>query len=232
VLTGFDMLMLRAYYAPELRNGSTVEEAAAAIPGILARLNPGGGRGAIAPPDPTPRAWVDAIEEALGARTAGSARLAAARRAVEIAEAEGWREHRYAFSLFTFGRLSLANRGELALASFLQASHIWQSSRVTEVQAAYVGMQLSAFALSTGDHEATLGIVNSFIPVAARAENAALLASLLMVKAEALDLAGRRSEAEAVRLDSLAWARYGFGPDEVVRARLGDIAALSPANAL
>jgi hypothetical protein len=39
---------------------------------------------------------------------------------------------------------------------------------------------------------------------------------------------GRSSEARTVRLDSLGWARYGFGPDEVVRARLNEIAALTP----
>ena len=50
----------------------------------------------------------------------------------------------------------------------------------------------------------------------------------MMLKAEALDLEGRHGEAEAVRLDSLGWARYGFGSDYAVRARMRDIAALSP----
>jgi hypothetical protein len=36
VLTGFDMLILRATYAPELRSGMTRAEVAAALPGILA----------------------------------------------------------------------------------------------------------------------------------------------------------------------------------------------------
>ncbi len=71
---------------------------------------------------------------------------------------------------------------------------------------------------------------NRALPLAARAENAALLASLLMVKAEALDLIGRSSEARQVRLDSLGWARYGFASDAEVRLRLMNIAALSPAR--
>ena len=42
------------------------------------------------------------------------------------------------------------------------------------------------------------------------------------------DLTGRGAEAEAVRLDSLGWARYGFGADWAVRAKLREVAALNP----
>jgi hypothetical protein len=42
VLTGFDMLVLRATYDPELASGMTRAEVAARLPAILARLNPGG----------------------------------------------------------------------------------------------------------------------------------------------------------------------------------------------
>ena len=49
-----------------------------------------------------------------------------------------------------------------------------------------------------------------------------------MVKAEALDVLGRGDEADEVRLDSLGWARYGFGSDAEVRARAREIAALAP----
>jgi len=44
VLTGFDKLVLRAYYSPELRNGMTRGEAAVRLPALLARLNPAGQR--------------------------------------------------------------------------------------------------------------------------------------------------------------------------------------------
>ena len=59
--------------------------------------------------------------------------------------------------------------------------------------------------------------------------NAALAET--MVQAEALDRLGRPDEARVVRLDSLGWARYGFGSDERVRPRLADIAALAPPSA-
>ncbi|WP_300314288.1 hypothetical protein [uncultured Psychrobacter sp.] len=50
----------------------------------------------------------------------------------------------------------------------------------------------------------------------------------LALRAEALDLTGRVSEAREVRMDSLGWARYGFGADWAVRAKLREIAALNP----
>ena len=51
-----------------------------------------------------------------------------------------------------------------------------------------------------------------------------------MLRAEALDLSGRVSEGADVRLDSLGWARYGFGSDWSVRAKLREISALNPLN--
>ena len=65
---------------------------------------------------------------------------------------------------------------------------------------------------------------------AAEAENAGLMASLMIVRAEALDLQGRAAEAEALRLDSLGWARYGFGSEAEIRLRMGDIMGLNPAR--
>ena len=66
------------------------------------------------------------------------------------------------------------------------------------------------------------------MPASRQGQNAALMSSLLMYKAEALELAGQRQEAAAVRLDSLGWARYAFGSERSVRARMAEIAALAP----
>jgi hypothetical protein len=44
VLTSFDMLVLRTYYAPTLTSGMTREAVAAQLPGLLAQLNPAGER--------------------------------------------------------------------------------------------------------------------------------------------------------------------------------------------
>ncbi|MDJ0629889.1 MAG: DUF2927 domain-containing protein [Rhodobacter sp.] len=227
VLTGFDMLILRAYYHPALQSGMTREQVAARLPGILAQLNPGGQRAPRSLAQSTPRAWINAIEEALGPRTSPARRQSAAQSAVRIAQEQGWADNRMAFSLFALGRLSLAGEADIALASFLQAGTIYNARPETRLQGAHVAMQLAAFALSSGQTKAAIALVDENIGPVAEAENAALLATLLMIKAEALEVEGRASEARAVRLDSLGWARYGFGSDQAVRLRVSEIAALS-----
>ncbi len=227
VLTGFDMLILRAYYDPRLASGMTREQVAARLPAILAQLNPPGQRTPVHLAGATPRAWIEAIEEALGPRTSPARRQMAARRAVSIANQQGWVDNRMAFSLFALGRLSLDGESDIALASFLQAGTIYNSRPETRLQGAHVAMQLAAFALSAGQTDAALALVDDSLGAVAAAENAALLSTLLMIKAEALALQGRTAEARAVRLDSLGWARYGFGSDKAVRLRMREIAALS-----
>ncbi|MBT8409931.1 MAG: DUF2927 domain-containing protein [Alphaproteobacteria bacterium] len=228
VLTGFDMLVLRTIYAPELQSGMSRSQVAARLPRILARLNPSGRRDVNRDTETrTPRRWIMAIERALGPGTPPARRRSAAREAVAIARAEGWQGPRLAFSLYALGRLHLGTEPELAIGAFLQAGAIYQSSDETRIQAAHVGMQLSAFALAAGQPDVALEIVNEHLAPVARAENAALLSTLLMVKAEALELLGRASEARDVRLDSLGWARYGFGSDRAVRARASEIAGLA-----
>ena len=230
VLTGFDMLILRATYARELKSGMSRRQVAARLPAILNRLNPTGRRSSQVSSRPAPRAWIDSIETALGPRASESQRLAAAKRAVDLARDEGWGDARLAFSLYALGRLSLPTEPRLSLASFLEAAEIYHNDPTARLQEAHVAMQLSAFALSAGDADAVLRIVEPQLEPVRRGENAALLASLLMMKAEALALQGRTAEARAATAESLGWARYGFGTEEVVRARADEIAALAPAG--
>nr|WP_176442780.1 DUF2927 domain-containing protein [Tropicimonas sediminicola] len=228
VLTGFDMLMLRVYYDDALSNGMSKAEVAAALPGILARLNPGGQRSGPTPTPPTPRIWIEAIEDALGPRGNMVQRRVAAERAVDLARAAGWRDTRMAFSLYALGRLSLSREPELALAAFIEAAEIYRRLPDTQIQAAHVAMQLAAFSLSAGQTAATIGLVEESLPAVREAENAALLSTLMMMRAEALALQGRTAEARAERTEALGWARYGFGADDVVWARATEIAALAP----
>ncbi len=227
VLTGFDMLILRTTYAPELRSGMSRQQVAARIPAVLDRLNPSGRTGG-APRSETPRSWIDAIETALGPRASEAQRISAAKRAVAIARSQGWTDNRLAFSLYALGRLSLPTNPRLALASFLEAAEIYHNDPTTRLQEAHVAMQLSAFALSAGDAQAVLQMVEPQLAPVRDGENAALLASLLMLKSEALAMQGRAGEARAIRAESLGWARYGFGTDEVVRAHAAEIASLTP----
>lgn len=230
VLTGFDMLVLRATYAPELSSGMSKAEVAARLPAILARLNPAGQSRPSAPRAATPRDWITQIETALGPKASMQRRRLAARRAVSIAKAQGWGDNRLAFSLFALGRLSLGQDADLALSSFLQAAQIYSARPETQLHQAHVDMQLAAFALSSGQADVARDIVDRHLSVVTRAENAALLASLLMVKAEALDYLGQSAQAAKLSRDSLGWARYGFGFDADVRRRAAEIAALNPAK--
>lgn len=228
VLTGFDMLVLKAFYSPELKSGMTRSEVAARLPALLARLNPAGGSGAPAPASYTPRAWKTAVETALGGGGSMSARRKAASQSVEIARSMNWRDTRLAFSLFVRGRLNLGVNSDIALASFREAEAIYRANPATELQAAHMGVQLAAHALSMGNTDTAIRIADSHLASVKKAENAALLSTLLLIKSEALALAGNDAQAQLLRLDGLGWARYGFGSEREVGARLREIAAISP----
>ncbi|MFM2356828.1 MAG: hypothetical protein RLZZ528_2564, partial [Pseudomonadota bacterium] len=230
VLTGFDMLVLRVVYAPELASGMPEAEVRARLPGIIERLNPGGGDGGSGYyRDDTPAAYVSGIATAIAGRAGTVARRDAAIRAANIAEGAGWMDARAGFAHLIVGRILLATDPNIALTALTRAQQIYDG-RGMALQSAHVDMQLAAFALSQGDAAGAIARADRAAPVAAAAQNAGLLASLLMVKAEALDLAGQPDAARAMRLDSMGWARYGFGPETEVRARLAEIAALNPSR--
>ena len=228
VLTPFDMIILRAFYAPELRSGMPPETVAALLPGILDRINPAGRHGATDAGGRSPPAWKAAVNAALAPQTGEAQRLSAAKQAVAIAQAEGWVDNRMGFSLFILGRSALGVDGPLALTAFLRAGEIYSARSDTRIHAAHVAVQMAAFSLSAGQPQAAVDLVNTHFGAAMAAENAGLLATLLMIKAEALDAQGRSEEARITRLDSMGWARYGFGSDQEVRSRMAEIAALSP----
>jgi len=230
VLTGFDMLILRAYYSDEIRSGMTRAEVAAVLPGLLNRLNPRGARGGSGQvtAQPSPRAWIEAIETALGPGTRDGLRVVAAERAVTLARQANLSDARLAFSYFALGRLSLATDSEASLNAFQAAANIYDRIAPGGIHAAHVDMQLAAFALTAGNATDALRLTGRALPAATDAQNAALLSTLLMIRAEALDALGRVSEARQVRLDSLGWGRYGFGTRTALGARLTEVAALSP----
>ncbi|MDZ4095659.1 MAG: DUF2927 domain-containing protein [Paracoccaceae bacterium] len=230
ILTGFDMLILRLYNAPELGNGMHADQVAALLPGLLARMNPAGQRPGTPVPGHTPRIWIDAMEFALGTSSPSPQRRAAARQALGIARAQGWSDSRLGFSYFAVGRVNLAHDDQAAIAAFAEAARIYRNLPGGQIHAAHVDMQLAAFALSRGNATDAISLADHAIPVVLANENAALLATLMLIKSESLALLGRADEARALRLDSLGWARYGFGSQDVVRDRMRDIAALAPAQ--
>jgi Protein of unknown function (DUF2927) len=228
VLTGFDMLILRATFAPELQTGMTREQVAARLPAILARLNPAGASLPMRPIQPTPRSWNDAVQTALGPGAAPAARRAAAATAARIAKAQGWQDHRRAFSNYMVGRMTQAESPEQAQQYYVSAQSYLSRMPGTELHNAYITTQTAAYAISRGDGAGALRQIRPVLDVVKRAENASLLATLMLLQVEALKLTGQYEQADAVRLDSLGWARYGFGSDWAVRAKMQEIAALSP----
>jgi hypothetical protein len=214
ILTGFDMLMLRVWYAPELAGGPARDSAAAVLPGVLARLNPRGERVAPAPLPPTSRAWIDATKAAIGGRGGAAVRRGQAERALAIAQAEGWRDGRLGFSWYVLGRLSYGDP-DAAQAAFVQAYAVYAAEPGPDsIQAATVAMQLAALALRAGDPEAAIALVDRSLPAARRGQDAVLLATLLYVRSAALSEQGRHREAGAARTESLGWARFGLGTAE------------------
>ncbi len=111
----------------------------------------------------------------------------------------------------------------------LATSRFWECYRSLPddgVHLSHALMQLAAIALASGRADDAITLADQALPLARRGQNAALLASLQLIKAEALSLQGRDTEAAALRLDSLPAARYGFGAEQAVRARAAEIAAL------
>lgn len=228
VLTGFDMLVLRTTYAPELRSGMSRAEVAARLPGILARLNPAGGGATGAGSTHTPRDWISAIETALSPGSSDSARRAGAARALSLAQSYGWSDNRRAFSHFVFARLSMASQVEQSVIHFAEAGRYYAGLPGGTLHQAHVDMQMAAFALTSGQYDQVLRLTDRAMPPMMREQNAAVLATLKMLRAEALEASGRSAEAAATRLDSLGWARYGFGSETQVQARLREVANLAP----
>ncbi len=228
VLTGFDMLILRATYAPELHSGMSRGQVAARLPEILTRLNPRGDSEPSYPIQPTPRSWVGNVQTALGPGATIGARRTAAANAARTAAQLGWYDHRRAFSHYMLGRMIQNMDPGLAQTHYRNALGYLSGTPATALHRAFIATQTAAYAISLGEGATALREIDPHLPVAARAENAALLATLMLLKAEALALTGREDQARAVKLDSLGWARYGFGSDQAVRDKMREITSLSP----
>ena len=228
VLTGFDMLVLGTFYAPEIQNSMTRGEVAIRLPQILARLNPVGQQTYGRPQNDTSRDWIEAMETALANGASPLRRRQAALRAISLGQAFGWTGPRAGFAQYAYGRLQVGNDASTALTAFNTARKAYGQDSSMRIHAAHIAVQQAAFSLASGDAETTIKLVDAGMDVAERHQNAALLATLMMFKATALDMRGDTAQAESLRLDSLGWARYGFGYDQNVQARLDKIAALRP----
>ena len=146
-----------------------------------------------------------------------------------IARNAGWQDTRLGFSFFALGRLTLSRDADRSVQAFQTAATIFERVEPGGIQSAHVDMQLAAFSLSAGRADEALRLTSRALPAATRAENAALLATLQMIRAEALDDVGRAAEARAV-FASTVWAGVAMASAPTRRwARgLSEVAALSP----
>ncbi|MFD0908923.1 DUF2927 domain-containing protein [Ruegeria arenilitoris] len=228
VLTGFDMLILRATYAPELQTGMTREQVAQVIPGVIARLNPRGANLPVQPISETPREWIDAVQLAVGKGRASPRQMRAIDRAMRIGREQGWTDHRRAYPHYLKARLGEFDAPEEAQREYAIALQYLRATPGTELQRAHISVQTAAYALTQGRGPEALPDLDRAIATMTRAENASMLATLLLLKAEALKQAGKPEQARSVRLDSLGWARYGFGSELVVSSLMQDVALGAP----
>jgi hypothetical protein len=228
VLTGFDMLMLRTVYDDALNNGMTRAQVTAALPRVLARLNPQGEPVAVRGISPSPDDWRDAITAALSPGHPVGQRRQASLQALDIAQTQGWQDTRLGLSLLTAGRMAAGRDGVFALETFFKAGRVYDARPATAIHSANVGIQIAAFALVAGDYDTVLTLTSRHIPAAQQAENAALLGDLLMVRAAALDGQGQAGKAAELWRDGFGWARYGLRSDAEVLRRAAEIVALLP----
>lgn len=227
-LTSFDMLMLRVHYAPEFKNGMARNDVAMRIHTVLARLNPTGSRINSEATASNSARWNSAVQTALGAGVSASNRVRAAEQAIAIARAENFEDVRLGYSYFVLGRVTMGLSMAKGKQAFEMADRVYASLPDTGLQRAFVAAQLGAFSLADGNSAETLSIVRPYMNIAKASGNSSLLSTLMLIEAEALDLAGHATVARSVRLDTQGWARYGFGSEKAVQARQQEIASLSP----
>ena len=227
VLTSYDMLILRATYDGALASGQDRATVARALPAVLDRINPAGrgpDRVRVAESDP---AWTTAIRAATAASGSDRARLRAANRALEQARAAGWTDERLALSLLARGRAAMTVDPEIAIASFLDAGTLYRQLDGEGVAWAQAAMQQAAVALAAGQPGGALAVLDRAIPAAEDAQNASLLATLLLMRAEAVRMQGDGPTADRIRQDGLAWGRYAWG-DQALAGRAAEVAGLGP----
>lgn len=220
IATPRDMLMLRVLYSPWLRAGMSREEVAARLPAVLARLNPRGKGIEPRARHPESRPWNSAIEVALSRHATHAERRGAARIAVGLAREMRPVDHRLAVSLLALGRLELRRNPAAAAGNFLEAYDL--SRRLhgdDDIRTAHAAAHLAAMALAAGSHDTAIRLASAHLDGARNGQNAVLLAGLKSIEAEALLGLGQLREAQAARLDSLRWARYGLGDGDGRLAR-------------
>lgn len=113
---------------------------------------------------------------------------------------------------------------------FQAADEMFRQSTQINLYAAHTAVQLASYQIAYGKGQQALVTLARYLDAAYEEENAAVLSTLMVLRAEALELTGPASEAHIVRLDRLNWARYGFGSEKHLKTKLREIQAMNPLN--
>jgi tetratricopeptide (TPR) repeat protein len=229
ILTSYDMLLLRIFYAPKLRSGMAKHEVAAVLPRVLRQLNPKGNGLSPRQLQETPDAWSRAIEDALGARGNADTRFSAANRAVKVAKQAGISDHRLGFSYYARARVNASRDPRVAAGDYARAyANFVQAFGPYDIHTAQAALQMASLSLSAGDLNQALQYIEPSLVAAKTAQNARLLFSLLAMKAAVYEHAGRIAEAKTIRAEAIGWGQYGVYQPSEITARLKVIAGLIP----
>ena len=228
ILTSYDMTILRMTYDRRLVTGMNVEQVMAALPVIVAQANKQVAQGQGQLVSDSSESWRRALNRSLQPGLPARLRASAAARAIDLARDAEWNDTRLGYSLLSFGRAALGVEPESAISAIVEAAFVFRDAYGEEVHTAHAIVQPAAFALTSGQPDVTLRLVEGAFPAAQKWQNAALLSTLLLLRAEALEETGRVSEALVVREEGKAWALYGFGSAAEVRRHVAEVAALRP----
>lgn len=221
-LTGFDMLILRLAYQPELKSGMSREEVAAKLPDLLARLNPQGGAVTPVPSRVPPRWWAQQMQRVLTPSLDAEERRRTAERLAAFADSRGWQDNRRAFAHYLAGFHGLIADPDRAVAHFGESRRLYADLPDAALHIALVDLQMAGVFLAAGEPEATLFLAEQAAEALKAADDRADLAMSYLLRAEALDRLGRGAEAAALRLDSLSLAGYGFSDEAALPEVLRD----------
>jgi hypothetical protein len=156
--------------------------------------------------------------------------MGAATRALNLAQAAKYNDHRLGFSFFALGRIVQRANPDEAFRTFQAADKMFRQSTQINLYAAHTAVQLTSYQISYRKGQVALLTLARYLDAAYEEENAAVLSTLMFLRAEALDLTGPASEAHSVRLDRLNSARYGFGSEKHLKTKLREIQAMNPLN--
>lgn len=232
-LTPYDMLILRAVYSPVLQNGMTRTEVAERIRPLLAQINPAGqgARGRVA--NKTKRSWAELIEKALGPTGAQAVRIETMSRAINEARALRYNDNRLAFAYYARARLRSSSDAQGAAEDYARAYDIYSGLYGTnDIHAAKLSVQIASLAFSNGELGRATAVLDSAIPAAQRAEDAATLFKLLALKAEIAEFQGDQRTASQLRRQGVGWGKYGLASDREIAQVLALVKTLRPKPAL